>query len=124
MSLKRLTKDVRKNKVTGSTNLQFLVNLLLDRSTHLRRVDSHYSRARSVVVLERVSSSVQTLATMAMTILASATRLTDTADIGAHILSRRREAVPRDDGDDGGSNGDAATDLLHGSACSREAARS
>jgi len=30
------------------TYLQLLVNLLLDRSTHLRRVDSHYSRARLV----------------------------------------------------------------------------
>lgn len=32
----------------ASLYLQFLINLLLDRSAHLRRVDSHYSRARSV----------------------------------------------------------------------------
>lgn len=107
------------------TNLQLLVNLLLDRSAHLRRVDSHYSRAQSVGVFERVSSIVKTSSvTLLLLLLVSTTRLTNT-DIGAHTLSRHREAVPRDDEDnDGGeiSSDDATTPtkLLHGSPYSRE----
>lgn len=113
----------RNNGRRGATNLQLLVNLLLDRSAHLRRVDSHYSRARSVGALERVSSSVETsLATVMTTLLlASATRLTNTDDIGAHTLSRHREAVPRDDGGDSCDDATTPTELLHGSPCSREA---
>jgi len=57
--------------------LQLLVNLLLDRSAHLRRVDSHYSRARSVRWTAPYPRGLLPL------LLASATRhATAAADIG------------------------------------------